>query len=87
VTVTYDALSDTDPDGDGDPHTAHTAELVSRAEAVIPEAEDFAVAMKSCKGTTCTSDNHELKLVWKSINGELLLARIEIADRPPCPRP
>ena len=86
VSVTYDALSDSDPDGDGDPHTAHSAELVPRADAVVPEAEDFARAMTHCKGTTCSSDDREFKLSWKPVDGQLMLYRMEIVERPPCPR-
>jgi hypothetical protein len=84
VTISYDALSDTDPDGDGDPHTAQVAELVPRSEAVLPELTDLIRAMKHCAGTICVSDDRELRLVW-SRAGEL--TRIELTDRPPCPVP
>lgn len=85
VTITYDALSDVDSDGDGDPHTTHTAELVARGDAVLPELEDLARAMQHCTGTICVSDDHEFRFVWRSLGSELLLSRIELADRPPCP--
>jgi len=88
TTIAFDPLSDDDPDGDGDPHTTHTAELVPRAEAVLPEIEDFLRALSHCTGTICVSDDHEFRLVWSPAGGrpgELLLSRIEIADRPPCP--
>lgn len=84
VTITYDALSDDDSDGDGDPHTTHTAELVARGETVLPEIEDLARAMQHCTGTICVSDDHEFRFVWQRFGSELLLSRIELADRPPC---
>jgi hypothetical protein len=86
VVVSYDALSDVDQDGDGDPHTQHTTDLVSRAELVVPHVEDMVQAMKSCKGTTCTSDSHEFRFGLRPTNGELMLYRLEIVERPPCPR-
>jgi len=85
ITITYDALSEDDSDGDGDPHTTHTAELVPRAEAVLPELEDLVRAMQHCTGLICVSEDHEFRFVWKPIGGEVVLARIEMADRPPCP--
>jgi hypothetical protein len=85
VNITYDALSDVDDDGDGDPHTTHTAALVARGEAVLPELEDLVRAMRHCTGTICVSDEHEFRFVGKPIGGELMLTRIELADRPPCP--
>ncbi|HEX3765489.1 MAG TPA: hypothetical protein VHW23_42630 [Kofleriaceae bacterium] len=84
MTITYDPLSEDDPDGDGDPHTSHTAELVPRTEAVLPELEDLVRAMQHCTGTICVSDDHEFRFVWQRIGGEMLLSRIELADRPPC---
>lgn len=85
ITITYDPLSDVDSDGDGDPHTTHTADLVARDEAVLPELEDLVRAMHHCTGTICVSDDHEFRFVWKPFGGEILLSRIELADRPPCP--
>ncbi|HEU4728651.1 MAG TPA: hypothetical protein VFT22_12195 [Kofleriaceae bacterium] len=87
ITIAYDPLSDTDTDGDGDPHTTRTADLVPRAEAVLPEIEDLARAMQHCTGTICISDDHEFRFVWKPSDGELLLTRVEMADRLPCPDP
>ncbi|HEX2685010.1 MAG TPA: hypothetical protein VHN14_00250 [Kofleriaceae bacterium] len=111
VTITYDALSDTDDDGDGDPHTTHTAELVAPGEAVLPELEDLIRAMQHCTGTICVSDDHEFRFSFtraraidsgpppskdrnppaarvpasgRPFGDELLLSRIELADRPPC---
>jgi hypothetical protein len=80
MTITYDPLSETDPDGDGDPHTTHSAEIVPRAEAVMPEAEDLARAFQHCTGTICVSDEHEFRFVFAA--GSLI--RLEVADRPPC---
>jgi hypothetical protein len=85
VTITYDPLSDVDSDGDGDPHTSHTADLVARGDAVLPELEDLVRAMAHCTGTICVSDDHEFRFVWKPVGGDRLLSRIELVDRPPCP--
>lgn len=84
ITITYDALSDVDSDGDGDPHTTQSAELVPRDDAVLPQIEDLARAMQHCTGAICVSDDHEYRLVWRPFGGELLLSRLELADRPPC---
>jgi hypothetical protein len=81
MTITYDALSEDDSDGDGDPHTTHSAELVPRGEALLPELEDLVRAMQHCTGAICVSDEHEFRFVWNRA-GEL--TRIELADRPPC---
>jgi hypothetical protein len=87
TTITYDALSEDDADGDGDIHTTHTAELIARDDAVLPELEDLVRAMQHCTGTICVSDEHEFRLVWKTLAGALVLTRIELADRPPCVTP
>jgi hypothetical protein len=84
TTITYDPLSTDDPDGDGDVHTAHAADLVPRAEAVLPEREDLVRAFAHCTGTICVSDDHEFRFVWKPAGGGLQLTRIDLADRPPC---
>ena len=84
TTITYDPLSEIDSDGDGDPHTAHTADLVPRGEAVLPELEDLARAMQHCSGSICVSDEHEFRFAWQPVGGETMLSRIELADRPPC---
>ncbi len=86
ITVAYDALADVDQDGDGDPHTQRSAELVPRDELVIPEIDDFVKAMRNCKGTVCSSDDRQFQFGWKTIAGELRLYRLEIVERPPCPR-
>ncbi len=87
VRVTYDPYSDVDSDGDGDPHTAHTTEHVKRDEVVLPELEDMIRALKSCKDTVCTTDEHEFRFGWKPRGGELILSRIEVIERPPCRTP
>jgi len=84
VRVTYDPYSDVDTDGDGDPHTEHVNELVPRANATVPEANELVLALAHCtKQLTCSTDDHDFKLTLK--NG--LLARLEIIERPPCQAP
>lgn len=85
VLIEYDALSDADPDGDGDPHTKHVVDLVPKADVELPEAEDLARAMKRCTGTTCRSVDREFRFAFRAIGGELWLSKIEVAERPPCP--
>jgi hypothetical protein len=85
VLVEYDALSDTDTDGDGDPHTRRSIDLIPRAELALPEAEDLSRAMQRCTGTVCKSADREFRFSFKSTNAELLLSRLEIVERPPCP--
>jgi hypothetical protein len=85
VTVAYDPYSETDADGDGSIYTERTTTVVPRTEAVLPELEDLVRAFKSCKGTTCSSADREFKLGLKpGPGGDLLLARIEVIERPPC---
>jgi hypothetical protein len=81
--VVYDPYSDTDPDGDGDVHTTHEGELMPRANATLPESTDFARALQHCVKLTCSSEDHDFKLIVT--NG--LFARVEIIDRPGCPAP
>lgn len=83
VTVTYDALGEDDPDGDGDPHTERTITLVPKEQLALPEIDDLVKAFKSCAGAICRSDDREFRFVFK--NG--LLQRLEMVDRPPCPKP
>lgn len=87
ILVEYDSLSETDPDGDGDPHTRRSIDLLPRAGLALPEVEDLARAMKHCTGTTCTSVDREFRFGFKPINGELWLSRLEVVERPPCRRP
>jgi hypothetical protein len=88
VRVTYDPYSDVDTDGDGDPHTTHTTELIKRDEVVLPELEDMIRALHHCKDSVCTSGEHEFRFGWKpGAGGELVLARLEVVDRPPCRSP
>jgi len=84
VRVTYDAYSDVDTDGDGDPHTVHVNDLIPRANATLPEAGELELALQHCtKQLVCSSDEHDFKLTLK--NG--LLTRLEIIDRVPCQAP
>lgn len=85
VLVTFDGLSETDADGDGDPHTARTLDLVPRAEVMLPEIDDLIRAFRNCKGTTCSSPDREFTFGLKVIGGGLQLARLEVIERPPCP--
>jgi len=86
VTVTYDPLGEIDDDGDGDPHTQHEVTLVTKDQLVLPEIDDLVKAFRNCAGTTCKSDDRAFRFSFKSIGGQLLLARLEMADRPPCPK-
>jgi hypothetical protein len=83
VTVIYDPYSDVDTDGDGDPHTNRTNDLVEPSRAELPDLPDFLGALRHCAKATCSSDDHDFKLVWK--NGQL--ARLEIIEKPPCQNP
>jgi len=85
VQVAFDALAEIDTDGDGDPRTERTTDLVPRADLVVPEIDDMARAFRRCTGTTCTSGDRDFKFGFKRVSGELLLTRLEIAERPPCP--
>lgn len=84
VEVTYVSHADGDPDGDGDPHTEHQADLIDKRELVVPEIEELSRAMRRCKGTTCTTNDREFHFSFKSGGDGLLLARIELVERPPC---
>ncbi len=81
--VDYDALGETDPDGDGDVHTSHTNDLVDRASASFPENAAFAQALQHCTQLTCSTGDLDFKLTIK----EGLLTRVEIVERPPCQKP
>lgn len=80
VTVSYDEYSDTDDDGDGDPHTTHAVTLVPRTDVVLPEVEDMTRAFAHCKGTVCQSDDREFRFTFKGDQ----LTRLEVVERPPC---
>ena len=84
VEVTYDPLSDTDSDGDGDPHTARKADLVPRGEVTLPDLDDLVRAMSSCKGAVCSTETREFRFQLKPMGGELMLTRIEDVELPPC---
>ncbi len=85
VLVAFDALSEVDTDGDGDPRTEHTVNLIPKADVVVPEIDDLVRGFRRCKGTTCSSDDRDFRFGLKPVGGELLLASIEIVERPPCP--
>lgn len=84
VTVTYDAYSDSDDDGDGDIHTVHDANLVPRDEVVLPEIEDLNRALHHCTGTVCRSADREFRFTFKRSGGEMLFTRLEVVELPPC---
>jgi hypothetical protein len=85
ITIAFDALAEVDTDGDGDPRTERTVELVPRAEIVVPEVDDLIRAFRHCTGTTCSSSYSDFRFTFKPFGGQLYLSRLEIADRPPCP--
>lgn len=89
VKIAFDALAemaiDGDGDGDGDPRTERTTQLVPRGEIVVPETEDLVRAFRRCAGTTCTSVDREFTFGFKPGGGGLVLTRLEISERPPCP--
>ncbi len=82
--VSYDAYSETDPDGDGDVHTEHIATRLEHDEIVLANADDVARALRHCTSTTCSSDDRDFRFTFKLVAGELMLTRLEIAERPPC---
>ncbi|HEY5952489.1 MAG TPA: hypothetical protein VIV40_43620 [Kofleriaceae bacterium] len=85
VTIKYDEYSETDTDGDGDPHTEKQTVLVPRDEVTLPETEDLIRALAHCKGAVCRSEDREFRFVFKG--ADLLLTRLEVSERPPCNRP
>ena len=85
VKVAFDALAETDTDGDGDPRTERTTMQVQRAELVVPETEDLTRAFRRCTGTTCTSSDRDFTFGFTRGAGGLVLTRLVIAERPPCP--
>jgi hypothetical protein len=82
--VVYDPYNEVDTDGDGDPHTERTTDLIDRDLAVLPEIDDLIVALRHCTGVTCTSDDHQFKFTFKSQGAGLVLWKLEVVDRPPC---
>nr|HEX4315781.1 hypothetical protein [Kofleriaceae bacterium] len=88
VTISYDPLSDTDLDGDGDPHTTHQFAVEARKDAVLPEIADLVKAMRSCTtdatSVTCTSDQHRFKFLLAHSDGELVVRQLAVAENPPC---
>jgi hypothetical protein len=87
VRTTYDPYNEVDEDGDGDPHTVRTTTVVPRNEVTLPELDEMIRAFPNCKGATCKSANFEFKFGWKPGGGGLVLARLEVSERPPCPTP
>jgi hypothetical protein len=67
--------------GAADPNERQTF-LIPPEVAVFPEGEDVVRAFQHCKGTTCSSQEHDFHFTIR----DGLLARIEVDDRPdPCP--
>jgi hypothetical protein len=86
VRISYDPYSDRDTDGDGDPHTERSLIQVPRNEMVLPEIEDMVTAFGNCDGTVCKSGDREFRFGFKpGAGGELMLFRLEVVERPPCP--
>ena len=85
VNIAFDPLSEVDTDGDGDPRTERTVNLIPKAEVLVPEVDDMIRAFRHCKGTVCSSDDRDFRFGLKTINGELWVASIELVDHPPCP--
>ncbi len=85
VKIAFDALAEVDTDGDGDPRTERTIAQVARAELVVPESDDLVRAFRRCTGTTCTSDDRDFTFGFAPGAGGLVLTRLVIAERPPCP--
>lgn len=85
VKIAFDALAEIDTDGDGDPRTERTTVQVSRTELVVPEIDDLVRAFRRCTGTTCTSGDREFTFGFSPGAGGLVLTRLVIAERPPCP--
>ncbi|MEJ7600650.1 MAG: hypothetical protein WKG01_22275 [Kofleriaceae bacterium] len=79
IEITYDPYTD--------PHTEQTANLVGRAELVMPEVEEVARAMRRCKGTTCSTRERDFRFSFKPASDGLHLFRLEIIERPPCTPP
>lgn len=84
VTTKYDEYNEVDTDGDGDPHTERSAVLVPRDEVLLPEVEDLVRAFENCTDTTCRSEDREFRFGFKRRGGELVLARLEVTELPPC---
>lgn len=77
VRVSYDEYAD--------PHTSEQTDHVARDQATLPELEDMLRALQHCTGAVCTSREHEFRFGWKpGPGGDLLLARIDVVERPSC---
>ena len=59
---------------------------MKRDEAMLPELDDLVRAMRRCTATSCVSNDREFRFAWTPTGpgGELVLARIEVVERPPC---
>jgi hypothetical protein len=79
VRVAYDPDAAVGSDG-VDPR--RTTDLIPTYAATFPEGEDLVRAFGHCKGTTCSSEEHDFRF---TIRGGLL-TRLEIDERAPCAR-
>jgi hypothetical protein len=70
-----------------DTTSERTAQLIPQKDVVVPHSEELVEAFGACKATTCTTAERTVQFGFETIAGELWLASIEIADRPPCPPP
>ncbi len=69
----------------GEPNPTETTEHVPRDQVAMPEIEDLLRALAHCTGSVCTSEEHEFRFGWKpGPGGDLLLARIDVVERPSC---
>jgi hypothetical protein len=85
VEIAYDPYSDTDADGDGDPHTERTVTLVPRDQVVLPQVELMIEAFDHCKDTVCVAQDQQFRFGFeRGPVGDLILTRLEIAEQPPC---
>ena len=76
VTQTWDEYAD--------PHVTKKSVIEKPSEISLPDLDDMVRAFRHCTGTTCKSDDRELRFTFAPFAGQLLLARLEVIDRPPC---
>lgn len=85
VKATYDPLRAFDRDSDAEPRAERSFDLVARADAMLPELDTLVRAFRHCTGTTCITDDTEVRVTFKpGSDGELRLARLELDELPPC---
>ncbi len=85
VKIVHDEYNEVDNDGDGDPHTERTIDLLPRDSISLVDVEEIARAIRNCAGTICRSEDHEFRFdLTAGAGGELVLSRLEVIDRPPC---